>query len=538
MFIPIVHAFLRRYLYVKYIYAIFYKFIIILENRFITGKVILLAIKQRRTEKHPLSEVMDKLRHAYLDLGFKEVYNPIFIEEKEIYKQWGNEAPTILDRCFYLATLPRPDIGISQDKLDLLKKIGFTFDREKKIALQKIFHNYKKGIFDGEGLIPRLADALSIDGDKASTILSAFPELKQKRAIATNLTLRSHMTSGWFLTLKEFQDGELPIKLFSIDVCFRREQALDATHLRCYHSASSVIMNEELSLEDAKSVAEGLLKPFGIEEIKCVKKKRSASYYEKDTETEVFVRIKSQRDWVEVADFGIYDNAVLEKYGIKHPVLNVGLGVERLTMAIYGFSDIRKLIYPQFYAELELSDSEIASSITIDKIPRTEQGKKIQAAIIKACEIYGDAPSPFEYTAYDGRILGRKVTVKLIQNEEGKKLLGRAAFNEIVVYNGDILGIPKEDKELSKSELIKDAREHGVPTGIRYVDSLAAFVANGIEEAIESGNREFFMKRTMISTSGELNIKVREDALRFITSRNKRIDLRGPVFMIIKAQIE
>ncbi|MEM2990770.1 MAG: O-phosphoserine--tRNA ligase, partial [Halobacteria archaeon] len=81
-----------------------------------------MTIKQRRTEKHPLSEVMDKLRHAYLDLGFKEVYNPIFIEEKEIYKQWGNEAPTILDRCFYLATLPRPDIGISQDKLDDLKK--------------------------------------------------------------------------------------------------------------------------------------------------------------------------------------------------------------------------------------------------------------------------------------------------------------------------------------------------------------------------------------------------------------------------------
>ena len=497
-----------------------------------------MAIESRRIERHPLSEVVEKLRHTYLDLGFREIYNPIFIEEKEIYKQWGNEAPTILDRCFYLATLPRPDIGISQDKLDLLKRIGFALEQDKKTMLQNVFHNYKKGLFDAEDLISKLAEALSIDEDKASIILSVFPELKEKRANITNLTLRSHMTSGWFLTLKEFQNQELPIKFFSIDLCFRREQALDATHLRSYHSASSVIMDEELSLEDAKHVAEGLLKLFGIEEIRHVRKKRSASYYEKDTETEVFARIKSQEDWVEVADFGLYRNNVLKKYGIMNPVLNLGLGAERLAMAIYGFSDVRKLVYPQFYAQLELSDLEIASSIAIDKVPRTEEGKNLQFAIVKACETYGDTPSPFEYAVYDGQMLGRRVTVKLIQNEEGKRLLGRAAFNEIVVYNGDILGIPKEDKVLSKTELIKEARERGVPVGIRYVDSLAAFVANGVEESIELGKKEFVMKRAMTSTSGELNIKVKEDALRFITSKNKKIDLRGPVFMMIKAQIE
>ncbi|MEM3437337.1 MAG: O-phosphoserine--tRNA ligase, partial [Nitrososphaerales archaeon] len=477
-------------------------------------------------------------RHAYIDLGFKEVYNPIFIEEKEIYKQWGNEAPTILDRCFYLATLPRPDIGISKDKLDQLKKIGFNLEQEKRIALQSIFHDYKKGLFNGEDLIPKIAEVLLIDEDKASMILSAFPELKQKRAKVTNLTLRSHMTSGWFLTLKEFQNEKLPVKLFSIDLCFRREQTLDATHLRSYHSASSVVMDEELKLEDAKSIAEGLLNSFEIKEIKFVKKKRSASYYEKDTETEVFVRAKSESDWVEVIDFGIYSNVVLKKYKIFYPVLNLGLGVERLTMAIYGFSDIRKLVYPQFYTELQLSDLEIASSITIDKIPRTEAGKRIQAAIIEACEKYGDNPSPFEYIVYDGKMLGRRVIVKLFQNEEGKKLLGRAAFNNIVVYDGNILGVPKEDRDFSKMELIKNARERGVPVGIRYIDSLAAFVASSIEEAIKSGKNDFIIKRTMVSTSGELNIKVGEDALKFITSKNKRIDLRGPVFMMVRVQIE
>jgi O-phosphoseryl-tRNA synthetase len=187
---------------------------------------------------------------------------------------------------------------------------------------------------------------------------------------------------------------------------------------------------------------------------------------------------------------------------------------------------------------LELSDLEIASSITIDKTPRTEAGKRIQAAIIEACEKYGDNPSPFECIVYDGEILGKRVIVKLFQSEEGKKLLGRAAFNEIMVYDGNILGIPKEDNDIPKIELIKEARERGVPVGIRYIDSLAAFAANSIEEAVESGRKDFIMKKAMVSTSGELNIKVGEDALRFITSRNKRIDLRGPVFMMMKAQIE
>ncbi|MEM3383385.1 MAG: O-phosphoserine--tRNA ligase [Nitrososphaerales archaeon] len=495
-----------------------------------------MVIESKIFGKHPLSEVMEKLRNVYLDLGFKEVYNPIFIEEKDIYKQWGNEAPIILDRCFYLATLPRPDIGISKDKLDQLRKMGINLEQDKKLALQTIFHDYKKGLFHSEDLIHKIAETLSIDDDKASMILTAFPELKQKKAIATNLTLRSHMTSGWFLTLKEFQKEKLPVKLFSIDLCFRREQTLDETHLRCYHSASSVIMDEELSLEDAKNVAERLLNSFGIKEIKYVKKKRSASYYEKDTETEVFVKVKSDKDWVEVIDFGIYSNVVLKKYRIYYPVLNLGLGVERLTMTIYCFSDIRKLVYPQFYAELDLSDSEIASSITIEKIPQTEAGKRIQAAIIEACEKYGDTPSPFEYTAYDGEILGKRVIVKLVQNEEGKKLLGQAAFNDIVVYDGNILGIPKKG-DFPKIELIKNARERGIPVGIRYIDSLAALVANGIEEAIKSGKNDFIMKRAMVSTSGELNIKVREDALKFITSNNKKIDLRGPVFMMVRAQI-
>ena len=71
----------------------------------------------RYGKSHPLYDTIFKLREAYLKLGFDEVVNPVFINEDEVYKQFGPEAPAILDRCFYLAGLPRPDIGIEKDKI-------------------------------------------------------------------------------------------------------------------------------------------------------------------------------------------------------------------------------------------------------------------------------------------------------------------------------------------------------------------------------------------------------------------------------------
>ncbi|WP_225369298.1 hypothetical protein [Methanobrevibacter arboriphilus] len=62
------------------------------------------------------------LREAYLRLGFSEAVNPLFIDKNDVYKQFGPEAPAVLDRCFYLAGLPRPDIGIGVDKINYIKK--------------------------------------------------------------------------------------------------------------------------------------------------------------------------------------------------------------------------------------------------------------------------------------------------------------------------------------------------------------------------------------------------------------------------------
>ena len=87
-----------------------------------------------------------------------------------------------------------------------------------------------------------------------------FPEFKELVPQASTKTLRSHMTSGWFISLGALLERkEPPFNLFSIDRCFRREQQEDASRLMTYYSASCVIMDEDVIVDHGKAVAEGLL---------------------------------------------------------------------------------------------------------------------------------------------------------------------------------------------------------------------------------------------------------------------------------------
>ncbi len=154
-----------------------------------------------------LYDTIWELRQAYLRLGFNEAINPVFIEEDHIYKQFGPEAPAVLDRCFYLAGLPRPDIGLGLDKIEMIEDLGVKLDKDKILDLKDVFRSYKKGNTSGDDLVLELASALEVDDEAALRILErVFPELKDLKPLASRYTLRSHMTSGWFLTQKHIPE--------------------------------------------------------------------------------------------------------------------------------------------------------------------------------------------------------------------------------------------------------------------------------------------------------------------------------------------
>jgi O-phosphoseryl-tRNA synthetase len=70
-----------------------------------------------------------------------------------------------------------------------------------------------------------------------------------------------------------------------------------------------------------------------------------------------------------------------------------------------------------------------------------------------------------------------------------------------------------------------------VPTNIRFLDAFAAFAARRIEEAGDKDKKEVKVK--IVRSGADINIKVEDIAMRYITSKKKKVDIRGPVFITI-----
>ncbi|CAD7770090.1 O-phosphoserine--tRNA(Cys) ligase [Candidatus Methanoperedenaceae archaeon GB37] len=490
---------------------------------------------------HPVFDTVHRLREAYLRLGFDEMVNPVIVDEEDVRRQFGDEALAVLDRCFYLAGLPRPDVGISDERASMVMEL-LGIDKAGVEEIQGVLHSYKKGEVGGDDLVAEISHRLNVpDSDVAVMLDRVFPEFKDLQPESTERTLRSHMTTGWFITLSALlEHAPMPLRLFSVDRCFRREQEEDAARLMAYHSASCVIMDEDVIVDDGMAVAEGLLSQFGFEDFKFMPDEKRSKYYIPDTQIEVFAYHpkllgssgKYSDGWVEIATFGIYSPTALAEYNIPYPVMNLGLGVERLAMILHNAHDVRALTYPQFpqyRSSWEISDHELARMIRVEDEPVTDTGLEIAEAIVKTCEAHRDEPSPCNFTAWEGELFNRGIVVSVVEPEEGTRLCGPAAMNTVVVHKGNIIGVPPREKRLI---------EEGVSTKIRYIDAFAAMAASEIEKGLCNGLDEVTHRVRIVKTPGEVNLKIDPVAQRYITSHKKKIDIRGPIFTTVQMNVE
>jgi O-phosphoseryl-tRNA synthetase len=510
-------------------------------------------LEYRRALPHPVFETVNRLRDTYLGLGFDETSNPVIVEEQEIYRQFGPEASAVLDRVFYLGGLPRPNVGIARKQLDeindLLKSHShplthhdfvpagkehskepfhpMTAETEEK--LRETLHAYKRSEIDGDELTYELAKVLSVDDAVVVHILdSVFPEFRALSPESSRNTLRSHMTSGWFMTLGAIWDRRpLPIRLFSVDRCFRREQEEGPTRLMSYHSASCVVAGDDITNDEGMAVSEALLSAFGFTDFQFRPDEKRSKYYMPGTQTEVYAR-HPVHDWVEVATFGMYSPSALSEYGIETPVMNLGLGVERLAMILYHSDDVRQLTHPQFFPGM-LTDTQIARAIRLREQPVTVAGRMMAAAISKTAAVNAAEPGPCSFRAWEGELSGHMLEIFVEEPESNTKLCGPACFNQIYVHQGSILGVPDTEKWV-------DVRKSGIPTGINYISAVASLAAARIEQMAHCGRPETVQVK-MAKLPSDINIQVQDYAMRSITDNKKKIDVRGPVFLTIRSEI-
>jgi len=471
-----------------------------------TGTEIPLA---KKGKPHLVRELIQKSRQILLNLGFDEVENLTMLPDSDVVKQYGPEARVILDRAFYLAELPRPDIGLSAKRIAQLKKIAEEIDTEK---LQAILRNYKKGEIEADNLIEELIAGLGITDYQATELMDkVFPEIKELQPVPSNKTLRSHMTATWFHTLAALQDkASFPVALFSVGPRYRNEQREDAHHLRVHHSASIVVMDTEMSLDAGRMVTRDIMRQYGFPNVKFETKIATSKYYAPEQEQEAFVNYKDT--WLEIADIGMYSPVALANFDIRYPVFNAGFGIERLGMLIYEMDDVRKLAYPQF-SVTEYSDEEIAKSITYIASPKTARGQKIARAIEETARRHKDEIAPCEFLAWQDK----SIEVKVVEKEAGKRLIGPAGFNEICIANGSIYS---------------DVVPSGIHTGVNYMHAIAM----GAAAAIESSNDNLTYQVKGIRHLSDLNLQIPEAVREHIEGQQNKIGVAGAVFVTIESR--
>jgi O-phosphoseryl-tRNA synthetase len=494
--------------------------------------------------QHPVHELIQNLRSILLNSGFNELENSFFVADTDIKKQHNVNPNLVFDKVYYLAESQKPNVAIEQVQIDKLKEMIPSINIDK---LKDILNDYKDDKLENYQIFQRLTKELSISAEEITKLLELIPGLNETNPKLTNITLRSTMASSWFTTLAAIVDKEhLPIKVYSTGIWFKRGPKLNELKLSSHYGASSIIMDEKISVTNGKIIAEEILHRLGFKDLELKKTSRSQNFNVTTDELKFFV------NGIDIATCGMFDQDVLAQYSINIPTLYINFGLEHMVMVQKGFDDIRELMYPQFYKAWKLNDGQIAEALQFIQKPKTELGKRIADELVKVCEKNGNTASPCEFVVWEGPLNGtddalkdvtntptpdesnnkKRLRVKVVKHEKDARLCGPAFLNEILVKDGDIYGVPANDENQEFSEA-----EH---TNIRYLDAFSKLVGSTIEDNVEveakpnAADKQKKISIGIIKDMEDINLQLDGGAYRYLSTNNKKIEVRGPMFINIE----
>ncbi|UCF12258.1 MAG: phenylalanine--tRNA ligase subunit alpha [Thermoplasmatales archaeon] len=245
---------------------------------------------------HPLVDLISKIRHIILEMGFQEIQGD-FVES-----------------CFWnMDVLFIPQDHPAREMQDTLYcKTPSKIKIEEKQLLSEIAKVHENG------------------GSTSSTGWGhEFSKIEGERAL-----LRTHTTVNTIRYL--YNNPKPPSKVFSIGRVFRKEN-IDATHLPEFYQIEGIVHEKDTNFRQLIGVLKEFYKRIGFEKIRF--RPGYFPYTEPSMEVEVFWN----DEWMELGGSGIFRPEVTEPVGVKNPVLAWGLGLERLAMLKFGVTDIRSL---------------------------------------------------------------------------------------------------------------------------------------------------------------------------------------------------
>jgi O-phosphoseryl-tRNA synthetase len=489
--------------------------------------------------QHPVHELIQNLRNILINSGFNELENSFFLADTDVMKQHDVNPNLVFDKVYYLAESQRPVVNLSQEQIEELQRLVPKINIDK---LNDVLNEYKDNKLENYQIFQRLMADLKLSNDQITKILEIIPGLNESNPKLTNITLRSAMASSWFQTLAAIMDKEnLPIKVFSTGIWFKRGLKLNELKLSSHYGASCIIMDKKIMASNGKVIAEEILNRLGFKNLEFKDSHKTQNFNITSDEIGIFI------NGIEIGTFGLFSKEVLQKYNIDIPILYINFGLEHMVMVQKGFDDIRELMFPQFYKAWKLNDAQIAESLQFIMKPKTEVGKGIAKNLVKVCERYGSTASPCEFKVWDGvfnsnnmpdktpKQTGETITprliVKVFNHEKDSKLCGPAYLNEIVVKDGDIFGVQNNDEN---NEL-----KGGQHTNIRYLDAFSKLVGSTIESKIADKLKKKAVEINIgiIKEMEDINLQLDGGALRYLLTNNKKIDVRGPMFINVECKL-
>ena len=528
-------------------------------------------------KKHPVHEILQRVRTVVIDSGFNELENQYFVPEKDIFEQYEVKSGLVLDETYYLGETQRIKLEVSPEKLSRLEEIFLhsNFDRNEFTELIDEYNNSK---IDITQFFQKLKDELGFSNIDLYHLIDEIPELKNANPRLTSITLRSKMDMPWLPTLKAILDKDaLPIKVFSSGLWFKREPKQNELFIKSHYGASCIIMDDDINLESGKIIVEELLERLGFEEIEIKNNEELNEFKINQKEMNIYY------EGINIAACGMFSKKLLAKFEIDVPVLYINFGLEHLVMAEEGMDDIRELMYPQFHAAWKLDDHDIAKAIQLIQVPKTKIGKEIAGNLYNICLTKKNAPSPCEFIVWEGLVepmlihsmspeqsdqsinvqkvqdtqnaqhakqsyetpknddlpgdhklsnSANKLIVKVLKKDKGNKLCGPAALNEIVVKNGDIIGVQNPDQNVELASAVK--------ADFNYLEAFSHYVGSEIEKKLKQGDPEPVgqLSAGIIKEMEDVNLQLDGRAIRFIATNKKTIDVRGPMFVTVEYSLE
>ena len=124
--------------------------------------------------------------------------------------------------------------------------------------------------------------------------------------------------------------------------------------------------------------------------------------------------------------------------------------------------------------------------------------------------------------ASDLELKGVPVEISIKEAASGMGLSGPAAFNEIWVRDGNIIGAPPEMSD-------KMEETGAFKTNKTFVKGFAKYAAWKIEKALDRGHTG--KKYEKVKDLEGVNMKMTSKALQYILSHKKKVDIQGPLYL-------